>query len=84
MNLKDLKIKDLHDKEEILSEALSKDIANLLYRNVSDIALLDKIKELYYLKEVEFTQSEKIALEQVITNSTLLAVIKQELLNRLK
>lgn len=84
MNLKDLKIKDLSGKEEVLPEALLRDIANLLYRNVSDIALLDKIKELYYLKEVEFTKNEKIALEQVIANSHLLAIIKQELLNRLK
>ncbi len=84
MNLKDLKIKDLSGKEEVLPEALSKDIANLLYRNVADIAMLDKIKELYYLKDVEFTEYEKIALRQVVENSNLLAIVKRELLARLE
>lgn len=84
MNLRNLKITDLFGKEEILPEALIKDVANLLYRNVADIALLDKIKELYYLKDVEFTEYEKIALRQVVKNSNLLAIVKRELLARLE
>ena len=64
MNLKNLQIEMIDGS--FIEKDLSKEIANLLYQNVTDIGMLDIAMTLYKTGEVEMDDSQKQIFKNIV------------------
>ena len=83
MNFKEIKLKDLEGNEAVYD--VSKSLGNIIYQSTADLGMLDVAQQIYKKGSIDLTDEAKEELLRILsdTRTPLIAVVKQELINRI-